>query len=120
MVGNILRLKKFDSETDEAYWRRKQLRVTATIKKDGRWSTIWADRILKWSDHVKRNTLGFCWSAVIADEFSPEFLIQRRLLHNGRPNTRSISGFSSVRWYKSVSTADRWCELFPLDTSAPS
>ena len=113
MVGNILRLKKFGGESHEDYWRRKQTRVSAIIKKDGRWSKLWADRLISWHDHIKRNTLGFCWSAVIANDFSPEYLIDRRRLNNGRPHVRAVSGFSSVRWYESIGTAKRWCERVP-------
>ena len=69
---------------------------------DQRWSAVWATSVVKWAEHVDRNTLGMCWSAQLVDILTPESLVLRRARNHARPDTRSIAGFLALRWYESV------------------
>lgn len=103
MVGHILNFKFSPALSVEANLRRKQRLVSETIQV--RWSRIWASSVVKWSEHVSRNTLGCCWSAQIADICTPEQLALRRAQNHARPDTRSIAGFVALRWYESINCA---------------
>ena len=105
MVGHVLNYKFSPLLSVEANLRRKNRLVSNLISPNQRWSVVWATSVVKWAEHVDRNTLGMCWSAQLADILTPDCLVLRRARNHARPDTRSIAGFLSLRWYESVDSA---------------
>ena len=104
MVGHILNFKFDPSKSVEANLRSKNKLINQHVH-NKLWSRIWAKRVTSWDEHVSRNTLGYCWSAKLADVMTPKDLAYRRTQNNARLDTRSVASFVSLRWYESLQTA---------------
>ena len=110
MVGVLVNVCIKADESRESFWRRRNALVSACIPRNDKWSVVWAKRVKTWSDHVDRNSCGACWASNIAQFCTPVDLSVRRTLNYNRPAVRAVAGFTSLRWYESVSRANEWLE----------
>jgi len=106
MVGIMLGVRLHPPETFEAFARRKNKLISATINK--KWSVAWASQLISWKQHVDRNTAKCCRAARIAHFRTPAELSELRSLNNGRPLVRAEAGFTSMRWFESVEHASNY------------
>ena len=103
MVGIMLGVRLHPPESYEAFFRRKNMLISANMKR--KWSAALANQIVSWKQHVDRNTANCCWAARLANFRTPAELSRLRSLNNGRPLVRADAGFTSIRWFESVKRA---------------
>ena len=70
----------------------------------GKWSTLWASLVESWHDHIARARNSDTWAAQLSTLRPPQELQERRWAQ-GRPFTRSYSGWIRPRWYEAVARA---------------
>ena len=112
MTAIVLGIRKLEGETPQAYAHRRNKEVRSAIPFLDRWSTVWAQRILSWYQHVDRNTMSACWVSNIWHVKTPEDLEKRRRDNSSRrPSVRCVPGWGALRWTESISSAENHIEM---------
>ena len=69
----------------------------------GRWSKLWASRLISWHAHIVRDP-NFSPARQLLGVRRPDELQARRWLWH-RPRTRAQPGFTCTRWAESIDSA---------------
>ena len=104
MLLSCINVERQDGEDTQDLWLRRK-RIIRTLQEElGKWSDRWAQQVVKWLAHIKRDP-NDSWPSQLLMIRDPESLQQRRWVWH-RPRTRRFPGFTSARWCESVATAE--------------
>ena len=119
LLGPLLDVRKTTDETIEEFVRRRCRRANTLTDDYGRWSAVWARRVLTFDAHIERDTSGILWGALLRPVRDAQWLMNRRSQYGpltlsafttwtataGRTNTRAAKGGVAIRWHKGVRTS---------------
>ena len=110
MISIVLRVPRMPHESGEVYVRRSRRIVADHVFTVGKWSLMWAERVISWHEHVMRHN---SFAQVILSTMAESWLQSRRALYlsqtctldAGRTGTRENQGRPQVRWLAGISLA---------------
>jgi hypothetical protein len=114
IIATATAVPRLDDEPADVFHKRRCKLANALAEVSGRWSLRWAAKSLTWHDHVKRNTSGLIWSALLDSVHDEGYLRERRRsfvpqrsirMHGwseiaGRTDTRLKRGSPAVRSFE--------------------
>ena len=104
MLAMVMDLRLSPGQDAASFNRQRAKEASKQQVKSGKWSTLWASRVVAWHDHLQRPANSGTWAAQLAALRPPQELQQRRW-SNGRPQTRAESGWIRPRWYEGIEKA---------------
>ena len=107
MIALCLGLRLEQDEAVETFVRRRGRAAGREQAKLGRWSTLWANAVIGWDNHLQRDRNSKTWSSPLRLLSTPADLQQRQCVL-GRPQTGAQSGFIRTRWFEAVEAAKEW------------
>lgn len=119
LLAPLLDVTMASGEDVGEFCRRRRRRAGTLCDDHGRWSWVWADRVIKFDGHVQRNTAGNLWPALLRPLRDSDWLMQRRAQFvpcttsrlrswtalAGRTDTRYGGGGVALRWHDGVDQA---------------
>ena len=109
MISYFVSFHRSPLDDDDTYFRKRMRYVASIVRFSGAWGTEHAQRIVAWSEHLKRPRNHQSLAARLYLWRNEAWLQQRRLdPHTGgttRPGTRVFSGPVHRRWDESVDVA---------------
>ena len=98
LVGRVVRVKLEDAESPEEFCYSRNGIIKAVAQEQGLWSHHYTLAVVKWWEHIQRNTVG-TWHGNLLTIMTTEELVFRRLLRgDNRPHTRRMPGGVAARW----------------------
>ena len=113
MFGRMLALKRSPDDSVGDFCRKRDIRAGKLAEKTGRLSRIWADRVLKWSDHLVRPRNVHSWASQLFHVQTSDWLMAQRLphvcnsrsLYGGATGTRALALAPRLRFEQSLDQA---------------
>ena len=106
MFGRMMNLKREPGQTVSDFCTQRDLKAGKLAEKTGKLSKIWADRVLRWSDHLMRPRNGSSWAAQAFQIQQSDWLRAQRLpfvcnsrnLSAGGTGTRALALAPRLRY----------------------
>ena len=99
------------TDTDQAFFSRRNGEAARRARRLGTWSTLWAKDIVKWSRHVDRCHDETAWSKPLLRFHPTSWLDQQRSRFSGwmesRTRTRCRSAGVRLRWSQGLASAQQ-------------
>ena len=116
LMAPLLAVTPDQDEDIGEFVRRRNRRANTLCDDHGRWSHIWAQRVMSFDAHIGRNTSGQLWPAHLRFVRDSHWLMERRALFlprtcsqlqgwtvfAGRTNTRRARGGVPTRWHDGI------------------
>ena len=113
MISKLVRITRDRAEDRKSYFGRRDQVCETLAEQSGRWSVLWADRLLRWSDHLRRERNAGSWaSKLLRTEDAAWLRLQRlpfvcaaRSLLAGATATRVLAERPKARWEEALDAA---------------
>ena len=113
MISMLLNYPRKPGMSNDKYFRDRGILAGRFASKHGRWSVLWASRVLSWHSHCMRAHDGLMWHKPVLQFHNALWLEQQRAEHGRgfikRTKTRLFAGKVSVRWSECIENALEVC-----------